>query len=187
MNCTKRPSQMKQSCNRLAATAPRQLLTALISMLVLWLAVGCEGSTLATLAESQDEGVPPTPTLLPVDPQELLIAVAVNTKTIESMRFSLVHTSGSIYIDTLSAKITDVTGVWDTSQGAELSIDGYLVSGPGADILDGIFVRLKLVITPDSYYLVDPTTRTWTKQPVSLIPLSIEQVGGDFVRPYWRH
>ena len=176
MNCTKRPSQMKQSCNRLAATAPRQLLTALISMLVLWLAVGCEGSTLATLAESQDEGVPPTPTLLPVDPQELLIAVAVNTKTIESMRFSLVHTSGSIYIDTLSAKITDVTGVWDASQGAELSIDGYLVSGPGADILDGIFVRLKLVITPDSYYLVDPTTRTWTKQPVSLIPLSIEQL-----------
>ena len=162
--------------HRLARAVQGCWLAVLLVVLGLCIAVACQGSATDTLGDTSEGTPAPTPTLSAVDPQELLASAASSAETIRSMRFDLTHAAGSIFIDTLSAKIIEANGVWDADQGANFSVAGYIVSGPHADIDDGIFVRLRMVITPDSYYLVDPSTRTWTKQPYSLIPLSIEEM-----------
>ena len=167
---------------------PSKRLWAVIAVSVmLLLGIACEGGALGTLNNQQGNPSSPDPTatLPPIDPQQLLTATTANMESVESMRFSLTHPTGSIYVDSLSAQITEANGVWDSHQGADLTIEGYLVSGPAAEFQDGIFVRLKMVITPDSYFLVDPASRSWTKQPNSLIPLSIEELAiimADLIR-----
>ena len=161
---------------RLARAAQGRWSAVLLIALVLCMAFACQGGTTGDPGDASGTAPTSTPTLPAADPQEMLASAASSAETIRSMRFDLTHTEGSIFIDTLSAKIIEANGVWDADQGANFSVAGYIVSGPHADIHDGIFVRLRMVITPDSYYLVDPGTRTWTKQPYSLIPLSIEEM-----------
>ncbi len=161
--------------------------TSIAVSVILLLGVACEGGALGTLKNQQGNPSSPGPTatLPPIDAQQLLTATSANMESVESMRFSLTHPSGSIYVDSLSAQITAANGVWDSRQGADLTIEGYLVSGPAAESQDGIFVRLQMVITPDSYFLVDPASRSWTKQPNSLIPLPIEKLAiimADLIR-----
>ena len=166
---------------------PKRLWASIAVSVVLLLGAACGGGASGTLNNQQDNPPSPGPTatLPPIDAQQLLTATAANMESVESMRFSLTHPSGSIYVDSLSAQITAANGVWDSYQGADLTVEGYVVSGPAAESQDGIFVRLKMVITPDSYFLVDPASRSWTKQPNSLIPLPIEELAiimADLIR-----
>ena len=166
---------------------PKRLWASIAVSVVLLLGAACGGGASGTLKNQQDNPSSPGPTatLPTIDPQQLLTATAANMESVESMRFSLTHPSGSIYVDSLSAQITAANGVWDSYQGADLTVEGYIVSGPAAESQDGIFVRLKMVITPDSYFLVDPASRSWTKQPNSLIPLPIEELAiimADLIR-----
>ena len=166
---------------------PKRLWASIAASVILLLVAACGGGASGTLNNQQDNPSSPGPTatLPPIDAQQLLTATAANMESVESMRFSLTHPLGSIYVDSLSAQITAANGVWDSYQGADLTVEGYVVSGPAAESQDGIFVRLKMVITPDSYFLVDPASRSWTKQPNSLIPLPIEELAvimADLIR-----
>ena len=166
---------------------PKRLWASIAASVILLLVAACGGGASGTLNNQQGNPSSPGPTatLPPIDAQQLLTATAANMESVESMRFSLTHPSGSIYVDSLSAQITAANGVWDSYQGADLTVEGYVVSGPAAESQDGIFVRLKMVITPDSYFLVDPASRSWTKQPNSLIPLPIEELAvimADLIR-----
>lgn len=162
---------------RLSPNHPvRRLWWSLISLLLLALLVAaCAGGSRDAVRET----VLPTPTPTPQPTaQEILTGSAAVTEAAESMRFTLGHPNGSIFVDGISAKITDADGIWNAAEGAELTIGGYLVSGPEAATEDGIFVRMKLVITPDAYYLVDPISRDWTKQPYGAVPLPVERLAG---------
>ena len=162
------PTTMRSDAFRVA-------LVLLLTMVAFLTVASCAGGSFQAV---RGTATAPTPTPTPPSPQALLTAAAAQTETIRSMRFEVSHSAGSIFVDSISAKIVDVEGVWDAEQGAEFIIGGYLVSGPAADVADGIFAQMKMVVTPDSYYLVDPVSRTWTKQPYQMIPIEVEQLAG---------
>ena len=156
------------------------LIPLLLALLAMVLSAACAGSSLNAVREAAEATpsaalVLPTPTPKPTA-QEILAGSAAVTEVAESMRFTLGHPNGSIFVDYISSKITDADGIWNATEGAELTIGGYLVSGPESSTEDGIFVRMKLVITPDAYYLVDPASRAWTKQPYGAVPLPVERL-----------
>lgn len=160
-----------------AARRPRWLLI-LLTLLAIGLAAGCAGGSLDAVreaAQATPSAMRPTATPAPTA-REILAGSAALTEAAESMRFELGHPNGSIFVDGISAKITDAEGVWNAAEGAELTIGGYLVSGPDTPTDDGIFLRMKLVITRDAYYLVDPASRAWTKQPYGAVPLPVERL-----------
>ena len=115
---------------------PKRLWASIAASVVLLLVAACGGGASGTLNNQQ--GNPPSPsptaTLPPIDAQQLLTATAANMESVESMRFSLTHPSGSIYVDSLSAQITAANGVWDSYQGADLTVEGYVVSRAGSGI-----------------------------------------------------
>lgn len=143
-------------------------------------AIACAGGSLDAVREAAQATpaaaqLQPTPTPQLSAP-EILAGSAALTEAAQSMRFTLGHPNGSIFVDGISAKITDAEGIWNAAEGAELTIGGFLVAGPAASTDDGIFLRMKLVITPDAYYLVDPGSRAWTKQPYGAVPLPVERL-----------
>ena len=184
MNCVL-PSALPSLKPRLRRLLPSQPRWSLISLLLLTLlaaapAAACAGGSLDAVRESAQGtpsalGLRPTPTPALTAP-EILAGSAALTEAAQSMRFTLGHPNGSIFVDGISAKITDAEGIWNAEEGAELTVGGFLVSGPAASIDDGIFVQLKLVVTRDAYYLVDPTSRAWTKQPYGAVPLEVERL-----------
>ena len=150
----------------------------LLLLLAVGLAVGCAGGSLDAVreaAQATPSAMRPTATPAPTA-EEILAGSAALTEAAESMRFELGHPNGSIFVDGISAKITDAEGIWNADEGAELTIGGYLVAGPETPTDDGIFLRMKLVITRDAYYLVDPASRAWTKQPYGAAPLPVERL-----------
>ena len=158
----------------------RAFIPLLLTLFAIAPAAACADSSLNAVREAAQATpsavrLQPTPTPKPTAP-EILAGSAAVTEAAQSMRFTLGHPNGSIFVDSISAKVTDADGIWNAAEGAELTIGGYLVSGPAASIADGIFVRLKLVITPDAYYLVDPASRAWTKQPYGAVPLPVERL-----------
>lgn len=160
-----------------AARRPRWLLI-LLTLLAIGLAAGCAGGSLDAVreaAQATPSAMRPTATPAPTA-REILAGSAALTEAAESMRFELGHPNGSIFVDGISAKITDAEGIWNAEEGAELTIGGYLVAGPETPTDDGIFLRMKLVITRDAYYLVDPASRAWTKQPYGAVPLPVERL-----------
>lgn len=150
----------------------------LLALLAITPAVGCAGGSLDAVreaAQATPSALRPTATPAPTA-EEILAGSAALTEAAESMRFELGHPNGSIFVDGISAKITDAEGIWNAEEGAELTIGGYLVAGPETPTADGIFLRMKLVITRDAYYLVDPASRAWTKQPYGTAPLPVERL-----------
>ena len=182
MNCVL-PSALPSLKPRLRRLLPSQPRWSLIPLLLLTLlaaapAAACAGSSLDAVREAA-QGTPsalqlqPTPELTA---PEILAGAAALTEAARSMRFTLGHPNGSIFVEGISAKITEAEGIWNAEEGAELTIGGFLVSGPAASTDDGIFVQLKLVVTRDAYYLVDPASRAWTKQPYGAVPLEVERL-----------
>ena len=117
----------------------------------------------------------PTPTP-PPDPAALLSETANNSRALESMRFSVTHETGSIFVSSVNAKATDANGAWNRTEGADIAIDAYLVSGPDADPTSGTYVQLNMLVTPDSYFITDPLSGVWTKRPLNSLPVPITEI-----------
>jgi len=148
------------------------------------LAAACGGSeppaappepAAAPAAQPAAEQPAPTPTP-PPDPADLLVSTAENLRQARSFNFVLEHESGSIYVSSVQAKATVAKGAWDAEQGAQMTIDAYLVSGLDASIEDGTYVELRMTVTPDSYFLTDPLSGYWTKRPFSSISIPITEL-----------
>ena len=117
----------------------------------------------------------PTPTP-PPDPAALLAETANNLRQAQSFKFVVEHEVGSIYVSTVQAKATVAKGGWNAEQGAQMTVDAYLVSGPDAPAMDGTYVELNMAVTPDSYFLTDPLSGFWTKRPFSSISIPITEL-----------
>ena len=146
------------------------------------LALACGGSAEPTpappaaAAPAAAASVPtPTPTP-PPDPAEILNAAAANARTLASMRFAVTHETGSIYVSTVNAKATEARGSWDAAQGADITIDAYLVAGADAAPETGTYVELNILVTPDSYFITDPLSGVWTKRPLDSLAVPIDQI-----------
>ncbi len=134
---------------------------------ILWIALGCGDQSPAEL--------PPTPTPVP-DPAALLAETAANLRAVQSTRFHLGHEVGSIYLPDFSAKVTDISGSWDADAGTELSIDAYLVSGPDADHASGSYVQVRAIATPAGYFVTEPISGLWLKQPTQMAPIAVDRL-----------
>ena len=134
---------------------------------ILYAALACGDRAPAVIA--------PTPTPIP-DPAALLTETAANLRTIQSTRFQLVHEVGSIYLPAFSARITEISGTWDANAGADLSIDAYLVSGPDANYETGSYVQVRAIVTPGGYFVTEPLSGLWLKQPIQAVPVSVERL-----------
>ena len=119
--------------------------------------------------------IPPTPTPVP-DPTALLVETAANLRMVQSTRFQLAHEVGGIYLPAFSARITEISGAWDADAGAELSIDAYLVSGPDADVESGSYVQVRVIVTPKGYFVTEPLSGLWLKQPSQSAPIAVERL-----------
>ena len=153
-----------------------------IALCVGLLAAACGGSDPpavpsepAAAPAAQPGAEQPTPTP-PPDPAALLVETAENLRQARSFNFVLEHESGSIYVSTVQAKATVAKGGWNAEQGAQMTIDAYLVSGPDAPTEDGTYVELRMAVTPDSYFLTDPLSGYWTKRPFSSISIPITEL-----------
>lgn len=118
---------------------------------------------------------PPTPTP-PPDPAAILSETAANLRGAASFRFDVDHESGSIYVSSVQAKAVKAVGGWNKAQGAEMTVDAYLVSGPQAPVKDGTYVELNMAVTADSYFLTDPLSGYWTKRPLENISIPIVEL-----------
>lgn len=118
---------------------------------------------------------PPTPTP-PPDPAAILSETAANLRGAASFRFDVEHESGSIYVSSVQAKAVKAVGGWNKAQGAEMTVDAYLVSGPQAPVKDGTYVELNMAVTADSYFLTDPLSGYWTKRPLENISIPIVEL-----------
>ena len=118
---------------------------------------------------------PPTPTP-PPDPAALLRETGENLRQAETFRFDVDHESGSIYVSSVQAKAVRAVGGWNRAQGAEMTVDAYLVSGPQGATTDGTYVELNMAVTPDSYFLTDPLSGVWTKRPLENISIPIAEL-----------
>jgi hypothetical protein len=155
-----------------------------VALCVGLLAAACGGSgpsaaspepAVAPAAQPAAEQPMPTPTP-PPDPAALLVETAENLRQARSFNFVLEHEAGSIYVSTVQAKATVAKGGWNAEQGAQMTIDAYLVSGPDAPAEDGTYVELRMAVTPDSYFLTDPLSGHWTKRPFSSISIPITEL-----------
>ena len=117
----------------------------------------------------------PTPTP-PPDPAAILAETGANLRQAQSFSFDVNHEAGSIYVSSVQAKAVTAVGGWDSAQGAQMTIDAYLVSGPDADTGDGTYVELRMAVTPDSYFLTDPLSGYWTKRPLANISIPIAEL-----------
>ena len=134
------------------------------------------GTACASQAAPEPTATPvPTPTPA-LDPAVLLTETAASMRATQSLKFSVTHETGSIYIVTFSAKVTDVAGSWDANLGADFTADAYLVSGPDAEPTSGTYVQMPGVITPDAYYLTDPLSGTWIKQLATQAPIPVDRL-----------
>ena len=179
-------SILPASCSKLV----RSGLGAMALLALGLLGLGCGGSAEPTpappaaAAPAANASVPtPTPTP-PPDPAKILDEMAGNLRNMESMRFAVTHNPGSIYVSTVSAKATEAAGTWQTADGADITIEAYLVAGPNADPETGTYVQLQIVVTPDGYFITDPLSGAWTKRPVDTVPIPITELAnimGDMV------
>ena len=166
-------------CARLRRSSLAVSLTLALALLV----VACSGGpepappaspTAATVPGGTPEPAPtPTP---PPDPAAILKETGDNLRQAETFRFDVSHEAGSIYVSSVQAKAVQAIGGWNKAQGAEMTIDAYLVSGPAADTADGTYVELNMAVTPDSYFLTDPLSGSWTKRPLSSISIPIAEL-----------
>ena len=99
-----------------------------------------------------------------------------NLRQAETFRFDVDHESGSIYVSSVQAKAVRAVGGWNRAQGAEMTVDAYLVSGPQGATTDGTYVELNMAVTPDSYFLTDPLSGVWTKRPLENISIPIAEL-----------
>ena len=166
-------------CARLRRSSLAVSLTLALALLV----VACSGSpqpappaspTAATVPGATPEP-PPTPTP-PPDPAAILQETGDNLRQAETFRFNVDHEAGSIYVSSVQAKAVQAIGGWNKVQGAEMTIDAYLVSGPDAPTTDGTYVELNMAVTPDSYFLTDPLSGSWTKRPLTSISIPIAEL-----------
>ena len=162
--------------------AVRSGLGAVAALLALGLlAAGCGGSAEPTpappaSAPAAAAGAPaPTPTP-PPDPAALLAETGQNLRQAQSFNFLVEHEAGSIYVSSVQAKATVAKGGWNAEQGAQMTVDAYLVSGPDALPTDGTYVELGMIVTPDSYFLTDPLSGFWTKRPFNSISIPITEL-----------
>ena len=148
------------------------------------LAAACGGSdttaapaepAVAPAAQPAAEQPEPTPTP-PPDPAALLVETAENLRQARSFNFVVEHESGSIYVSSVQAKATVAKGGWNADQGAQMTVDAYLVSGPDTPPADGTYVELNMIVTSDSYFLTDPLSGHWTKRPFSSISIPITEL-----------
>lgn len=148
------------------------------------LAAACGGSeppatpsepAAAPAAQPAAEQPTPTPTP-PPDPASLLVETAENLRQARSFNFVVEHESGSIYVSSVQAKATAAKGGWNAEQGAQMTVDAYLVSGADAPTEDGTYVELNMIVTPDSYFLTDPLSGHWTKRPLASISIPITEL-----------
>ena len=156
------------------------LLAAIAAAAMLALGLACGGSedpeaTVESALPAAQPAVAATPTP-PPDPSTLLAETAANARGLESMRFAVTHETGSIFVSAASVKATEARGAWHAVQGADITIDAYLVSGPGADPTSGTYVQLNMMVTPDSYFITDPLSGVWTKRPLDSLPVPIDQI-----------
>ena len=158
-------------------------LALLLALLALGaLAVACGGGSDATpagepaVAAPQPAAEQPTPTPTPPDPAALLAETAANARTLQSMRFAVTHETGSIFVSTVNAKATEARGAWHAVQGADITIDAYLVAGADAAPETGTYVELNMLVTPDSYFITDPLSGAWTKRPLDSLAVPIDQI-----------
>ena len=114
----------------------------------------------------------PEPTATP-DAAALLAETEANLRSTRSAQFHLAHDAGSIFVRAFSAKITEVSGSWDASLGAEFAVDAYLVTSPDAEPESGVYIQMETVITPDGYYNSDPLSGSWIKQSPDLAPIPV--------------
>lgn len=174
---------MFQSRRFVAAHQRLPLITAAIAgMAILIMGLACGGSEQpdapvesASPADQPAAQATPTPTP-PPDPKALLAETAATARELESMRFAVTHETGSIFISAANAKATEAKGAWARTQGADLSIDAYLVAGPDADLESGTYIQLNMLVTPDSYFITDPLSGVWTKRPLDSVPVPIDQI-----------
>ena len=149
----------------LKAVQPSLSLVVLVGLL--WAALACGDQSPAV--------VPPTPTPIP-DAAALLAETADNLRSVQSVEFQVVHQAGSIYLPDFSAKITDISGSWDSGAGAELSIDAYVVSGPDAKPETGSYVPVRAIVTPGAYFMTEPVSGVWLKQPIQTAPIALDRL-----------
>lgn len=147
------------------------------------LVAACGGSepapapTEPAAAAPQPAAEQPTPTPTPPpDPAALLAETGQNLRQARSFNFLVEHESGSIYVSSVQAKATIAKGGWNAEQGAQMTVDAYLVSGPDAPTSDGTYVELNMIVTSDSYFLTDPLSGFWTKRPFSSISIPITEL-----------
>lgn len=134
---------------------------------ILWAALAC--------GDRSPHVIAPTPTPVP-DPTALLTETAANLRTIRSTKFELVHKVGSIYLPAFSARITGISGTWDADAGADLSIDAYLVHGPEAPHESGSYVQVHAIVTPEGYFVTEPISGLWLKQPTQTAPIAVDRL-----------
>ena len=159
---------------------PMIIVVAAMAMLVTGLACGGSEEPDAVVESASPvvqpaEQATPTPTP-PPDPKSLLAETAATTRGLDSMRFAVTHETGSIFVSAANAKATEAKGAWNSTQGADIAIDAYLVAGPDADLESGTYIQLNMLLTPDSYFITDPLSGVWTKRPLSSVPVPIDQI-----------
>ncbi len=133
------------------------------------------GEPAAAAPQPAAEQLTPTPTP-PPDPAALLAETAANMRMLQSMRFAVTHEIGSIFVGTVSAKATEARGAWHAVQGADITIDAYLVAGAEAAPETGTYVELNMLVTPDSYFITDPLSGAWTKRPLDSLAVPIDRI-----------
>ena len=172
-------STLPASCSKLVRSGLGA--AALLALVAMALACG-GGSDAAPPAEPaaaapQPAAEQPTPTPTPPpDPAALLAETAANARTLQSMRFAVTHETGSIFVSTVNAKATEARGAWHAVQGADITIDAFLVAGADAAPETGTYVELNMLVTPDSYFITDPLSGAWTKRPLDSLAVPIDQI-----------
>ena len=172
-------STLPATCSKLVRSG--LAVAALLALGALALACG-GGSDAAPAAEPaaaapQPAAEQPTPTPTPPpDPAALLAETGQNLRQAQSFNFLVEHEAGSIYVSTVQAKATVAKGGWNAQQGAQMTVDAYLVSGPDTPPTDGTYVELGMIVTPDSYFVTDPLSGFWTKRPFNSISIPITEL-----------
>ncbi len=172
-------STLPASCSKLVRSG-----LAVAALLALGaLALACGGGSDAPPAAEPAAAAPqpaaeqPTPTPTPPpDPAALLAETGQNLRQAQSFNFLVEHEAGSIYVSTVQAKATVAKGGWNAEQGAQMTVDAYLVSGPDTPPTDGTYVELGMIVTSDSYFVTDPLSGFWTKRPFNSISIPITEL-----------
>ena len=149
--------------------------TGLIALAAVALGVSCATPGEATApAHVAPPAATPTPTAPPaVDPGALVSQASESTLAMQSMRFSITHESGGIYIPVAAVRATTMAGVWDRERGATLSIDSHLVGGPDSSPEHWTPIVMDMVVSPEGYFVTDPVSGVWMKRPDEELPVPI--------------